>query len=112
MPESGCVKIKLKPGSLDQVREWAAELNRRKVEVMATLRDEGVSVEAVFLDSGEDGDYLLYYMKAENLAKASEVGRNSTHPIDSYHNTFKKATWDSTRRLEKLVDFDRIKEVE
>jgi hypothetical protein len=48
--DTTCVKVRLKPGSLDRVRTWAAELDRRGDEVLATLRDEGVIVESVFLD--------------------------------------------------------------
>ena len=47
--------MKLKPDSLNRVRVWAAELNRRKDEVLATLRDEQVVVESVFLDRTSDG---------------------------------------------------------
>lgn len=42
--------MRLKPDSLDHVRAWAAELNGRGDEVLATLRDEDVVVESVFLD--------------------------------------------------------------
>jgi hypothetical protein len=47
--ETQCVKIHLKPGSVERVHEWAAELNRRQDEALATLRDEGVCLESVFL---------------------------------------------------------------
>jgi hypothetical protein len=49
--ETSCVKIRLKPGSLDRVREWAKTLNEtRRDEALATLRDETVVLEAAFLD--------------------------------------------------------------
>ena len=48
--ETRCVKIKLKPNSLEKVREWAQTINERKDEALATLRDEGVILETVFLD--------------------------------------------------------------
>ena len=48
--ETRCVKIKLKPNSVEKVREWAKTINERKEEALATLRDEGVILEAVFLD--------------------------------------------------------------
>ena len=108
MFETNCVKIKLKSGSIKRVREWAAEINRRRDEALATLRDEGVLVESVFLDSGEEGDFLIYYMKAESLQKAREAGRNSTHEIDAYHHQFQRDTFESGKKLELLVDLDRI----
>ena len=58
--ETACAKVRLKPGSLDRVREWATELRTRSDEVLATLRDEGVVIESVFLDSDEQGDFLVY----------------------------------------------------
>jgi hypothetical protein len=110
MFETGCRKIKLKPGSLERVREWAAELNRRPSEVLATLQDEEVMVESVFLESNDEGDFLIYYMKVKSFDKAHEVVKNSPHPIDAYHNEFKRATFESSTKLELLIDFDRIEE--
>lgn len=106
--ETVCVKVKLKSGSLDQVHEWAAELRTRAAEVLATLRDEGVAVESVFLDSSEQGDFLIYYMKAPSLSAAREVAQRSSHPIDSYHERFKAHTWESRSSLELLVDFENF----
>src|SRR6266571_2815942 len=60
MFETKCIKVKLKPGSLERVREWADELNRRKEEALETMRDEGVIVESAFLDSTAEGDFLIY----------------------------------------------------
>ena len=108
MFETNCVRIKLKPGSIERVREWAAEINRRSDEALASLRDEGVLVESAFLDSGEDGDFLIYYMKAESLKKAKEAGRRSTREIDAYHQQFQRDTFESGKKLELLVDLERI----
>ncbi len=106
--ETGCVKIRLRPGSLERVREWAAEINGRPEEVLATLRDEGVVVESVFLDSNEDGDFLIYYMRAESLEGAMETYRKSTHAIDEYHQRFQRDTFGKWETLELLIDFDRL----
>ena len=54
--------MKLKPDSLNRVRVWAAELNRRKDEVLATLRDEQVVVDADPVGAGgiaQVGDQLV-----------------------------------------------------
>jgi Family of unknown function (DUF6176) len=111
MLETRCVKIKLKPDSLERVREWAAEINRRADEALATLRDEGVVVESVFLDSNSEGDFLIYYMKAESFEKSADVVKKSTHAIDAYHQKFMKEVCETGHRLELLVDLDRIGEV-
>jgi len=54
--QTRCVKIQLKPNSLERVREWATTLNEgRRAEALATLRDETIIFEAAFLDSTETG---------------------------------------------------------
>jgi L-rhamnose mutarotase len=98
------VRVRLEPGSLGRVREWAAELNARRDEVVATLRDEGIRVESVFLD----GETLIYYLKADNLEQAREVYARSTHAIDAYHQRFKDETFAEQTQLELLVDFENV----
>jgi Family of unknown function (DUF6176) len=99
--ETVCVRVRLEPGSLPRVREWAAELNARRDEVLATLRDEGVRVESVFLD----GETLVYYLKADSIDKARDVYAGSQHAIDAYHQRFKDETFAERTELELLVDF-------
>ena len=100
--ETVCVKVRLKHGSLPRVQAWAAELNARRDEVLATLRDEGVIVESVFLD-GED---LVYYLKAKDVAQAQAVYARSQHAIDAYHREFKDEAFAEQRTLELLIDFE------
>jgi len=98
--------VKLKPGSLDRVRAWARTINERESEALATLRDEGVRIESWFLISLEDGDYLLSYMRADDIETAHEAVKESLHEIDAYHQEFKRATWlrGSHREAQLLVD--------
>jgi hypothetical protein len=102
--ETVCVRVRLETGSLPRVREWAAELNARRDEVLATLRDEGIRVESVFLD----GETLIYYLKADSLDHAREVYARSQHAIDAYHRTFKDETFAEETQLELLVDFENV----
>jgi hypothetical protein len=102
--ETVCVRVRLEPGSLPRVREWAAELNARRDEVLATLRDEGVRVESVFLD----GETLVYYLRADSIAKAREVYAGSQQAIDAYHQRFKDETFAERTQLELLVDFENL----
>ena len=96
--------ITLKPGSLERVREWAETISRRRDEALATLRDEGVSLESWFLFSAGGQDHLICYMRAESMERAQEAARTSLHDIDAYHQQFKKDTWASGQRAELLVD--------
>jgi len=104
--ETSCVKIRLKPNSLDKVREWARVINTRKDEALATLRDEGVVLECAFLDSTDEGDFLVYVMKAESFDKAKQAAQQSAHSIDEYHMKFKQETWEDGKKLEILVDLE------
>ena len=109
--QTNCVKIKLKSNSIEKVREWAKVINDRKDEALATLRDESVILETVFLDQTDDGDYLIYLMKAESFERAKEAVQNSIHEIDKYHQNFKRETWEERKPLEILIDLDRISEI-
>ncbi len=75
------------------------------------MRDEGVILETVFLDQTGEGDFLIYLMKAESFEKAKEVVKHSVHAIDEYHQNFKRECWADGKRLELLVDLDRISEI-
>lgn len=101
---AACVRVRLKPGTLPQVREWAAHIGAHREEALATLAAEGVSIESVFLDSTEAGDYLVYYMRAGSHERAREVAQASVAAIDRYHQAFKRATWAGVQPLELLVD--------
>jgi hypothetical protein len=110
--ETRCVKIKLKPGSLERVREWAKTIHEgRREEALVTLRDETVIVESYFLDSTPEGDYLIAFMKAESFEKSRRAVEKSPHDIDRYHQQFKRDAWENIEPLELLVDLDRIVEV-
>ena len=106
--ESVCAKVQLKPGSVERAREWAAELTRRADEVLASLRDQRVAVESVFLDRTGEGDFLIYHLRAESLAGAGELVQRSSHAIDAYHQKFKPENWESRTPLELLIDLENL----
>lgn len=106
--ETRCFRIKLKPEMLGRVREWAAELGRRKEEAMATLRDETVVLECFWLEQVEGSDYLIAVMTAESFEQSEKAVKQSPHPIDAYHQQFKKDAWESGKRLELLLELNRI----
>lgn len=107
MAEIRCVRIKLKPNSLNRVYDWADELKKRKKEVLESLAEESVKLEAAFLEKASDGNYLIFVMTADELSKADEVTRESNRPIEEFHRDFKKATFESGESLEQLICFER-----
>ena len=98
--------VKLKEDSGDRVSEWAGSINSRRDEALATLRAEGMEVESWFLLSLNGEDYLLSYMRTEDMQRAKPVGKESMHDIDAYHQQFKRDTWvrGSVTELQLLVD--------
>lgn len=106
-----CSHIKLQPDSLARVQEWAATLNSRAPEVLETLRNEGIYLECAFLDSQPDGDWLVYVIKCEDMAKGWEVFQNSTLPLDDYHKKFMAEVAVSRENLTPLIQFDRHDEI-
>lgn len=96
--------IELKPNSMERVEAWAATINERIDEALETLRDEGVQLESWFHLPLDGKDYLLSYMRADSLKKAQDTVKQSEHPIDAYHQQFKKDTWVGGTRAKLLVD--------
>ena len=108
--ETRAFRIKLKSNSLDRVREWADEIMRREHEALETLRDESVLLEHFFLEQAEDGEYLIGVMTAESFVRSEAAIGESKHEIDSYHQKFKRDTWEAGERLELLVSLNRLNE--
>jgi hypothetical protein len=82
-------------------------MSEHRGEALQTLMAEGVRLESVFLESSEDGDFLVYYMRSESQEKAEAVAARSVAAIDHYHQQFKNETWVSATRLELLLDLER-----
>lgn len=104
--------VKLKEDSGDRVSEWAGSINSRRDEALATLRAEGMEVESWFLLSLKGEDYLLSYMRTEDMQRAKQVGKESMHDIDAYHQQFNRDTWvrGSVTELQLLVDLSLEKD--
>jgi len=69
MTEVYLVKHKFHPvtGKKEWLK-WSEELKRREQEVISTLQQEGVRLEACFLS--EDEDSVYHFMEVEDLKKA------------------------------------------
>lgn len=104
-----CSRIKLKPGSMPRVQEWARTMTERKAEAMATLANEAVWEEVVFLERSDGGEYLVIFMRADDMEHARQVGRTSTAAIDQYHQQFKRDIIESSTELELVLDLQRRK---
>lgn len=103
----GAVLIKLKSDSLFNVNEWKKEIQNRKDEAIQTLQAEGVYVESWFYIELEGQDYLLAYMRADDIAHAQKIAKNSPFDIDQVHKKFKE-NWEKAYPAKLLVDLENI----
>ena len=101
-----CIKTKIKPGHIEEVRFWFKNLLERRDETLETLRNESVVVESAFIDKQGDDLFLIYYMKAESIDKAYEVFTKSTSAIDVYHKACWKKHCEGRIVLEELLDLE------
>ncbi|MCH7336253.1 DUF6176 family protein [Acinetobacter sp. NIPH 2699] len=101
----GAVLIKLKKDTLANVDVWRQEIEQRKAEAIQTLQAEGVKVESWFHLELDGIDYLLAYMRADDIAHAQQVARNSPFDIDKVHKQFKQ-NWERVIPAKLLVDLE------
>lgn len=104
--KSICVRVSLKKGSTEAVKEWFRTLMDRREETLTSLINEGVVVESAFLDQQPDGDFLIYYMRAEDIERAIAVFQNSSLAIDAYHKDCWGKYCEASISLEQLLDLD------
>lgn len=90
---------------VERARAWAKEIDARREEANAVLREEGVVIECAFLDSSAEGDFLIYFMKGTTLS-ASRQAKTRPGSIEEHHQAFKQDAWESGIRLEALLDLD------
>jgi hypothetical protein len=107
-----CLRVKLREGATDQFVNWAKELYNRMDNVYEALKNETMVVESIFLDRCDDGDYLVFYTRAEDLVKANEAMQSSDNQLDKEAIEIIQKTWESAKPLEVLFDVDLIKKVE
>lgn len=103
----GAVLIKLKQDSLINVEAWKREIEQRKDEAIQTLQAEGVTIESWFHLEVDGNDYLIAYMRANDIAHAQQVARNSSFEIDKVHKQFKQ-NWERVIPANLLVDLENI----
>jgi hypothetical protein len=82
MSETTLIRYRLKPGKREQLYEWMETVETRRDEAIETLQTEGVFTEAAFLESRDDGDYVSFYMEAEDLEEATNAFEQSSHELD------------------------------
>ncbi len=107
MAEIQCVKIRIRPGKTEQVLTFISNLKSRMEEAQEAVAREGVILETLFLERTPGADYIIFYMRAESLAAATQVAATSTHPLDVATRQMITEAWGEAVLLEQLFDIER-----
>lgn len=102
-----CGRIKIKEGALEEVRQWFHELSQRKEELLEAFAGEGVWLETVFLEQTSEGDFLIYYMRQDDIEKVYENLAKLQLPVRLFHVECWKKYCDTCIVLEPLFDLKR-----
>lgn len=84
----------------------ATQLTSRQDEAIETLKAEGVFIESWFHVVLHGRDYLIAYMRAQDIQKAQEIGRKSQFDIDQVHRAFKQH-WIQVHPASLLIDLNQ-----
>ena len=104
MTKAKLVKFRFKPDKKQVWLDWSKELERRKDEVIATLKNEGVVSESCFLS--QDGESVYYFMESEDFEKVKKAVSENPHPIDADHKSARESSLEFAGKLECLFHFD------
>jgi hypothetical protein len=86
--------LRVREGTLDRLRWWMNELNRRKDEVLKTFSEEGMRHIVAYLVQGKEGPILVWAMEADDFERANSAFEASKLPIDLEHKqVMEETTW-------------------
>ena len=102
-----CLRIKLRPGTTDRMVTFLRGLPARSAEVQASMALEGMTRESLFLERTEQGDFLVFYSRAADLAQAAAAFQTSPLALDQETMRLIAETWESAVPLELIVDLER-----
>jgi len=110
--EANLVVIELKPDSQQRVEEWAEFIRSNLEEALLTLKNEGVTIENYFLVNIDSKDYLIGYMRARSLQRATQTVKDSLSEIDAIHQQFKTECWGKRFQGKSILELSRIENEE
>ena len=99
-------KFRFKRDKKQEWMDWCRELTRRQDEVLETLRNEGVLMEACFLAPDEESVY--YFLEVEDFEKALKAYDASPYPLDEEHRRHKGASMEEVAKLRCLFYFKNV----
>jgi L-rhamnose mutarotase len=100
------MKTRLKPGMTEVYLNFTKQVLNRKDELMDSIREQGIIAAHIFLERSEDGGFIYFYLKSEDLAKNRDIFYSAQRKIDREMIDIISATWDSSQaaRLEPVAE--------
>ncbi|MDO8261215.1 MAG: DUF6176 family protein [Candidatus Magasanikbacteria bacterium] len=98
------VKFSFKKDSKQVWLDWTIELKSRQDEVIETLKQEGVTMEACFIS--KKGDEIYYLMEAADFDRVKQMVSKSTHKIDAEHREVREKSLNFVEKMECLFYFE------
>ena len=95
---------RVRPGKLDQLKAWLAEMGERADEVREAFVHEGVTHEQGFLLETADGHLLVAAVECEDYDAARQMFSKSTFPIDVAQRQIMPELTGGTLELAPLFD--------
>ena len=95
---------RIKPEEVGRFREWMSQLDKRRDEVRATFKQEGVTHEQVYLLDVAGGPIMVYAMEAPDHERAAKAFLGSKLSIDAEHKAVLKQVLGERVPQELLFD--------
>lgn len=98
--QAECSRYRIKPQAHELAREWLAFLKQHQEEVLLTLNDEKMWVEAIFTQVVENQLYFIWFtLQDENGQEVHE----SSHWVDQVHCEYWSKCIDKEYEAEELT---------
>jgi len=98
------LKFRFKPGSKQIWLDWSKELERRKEEVIASMKKEGMISEACFIS--DDGEFVYYFVETNDFGKTQKSIEENPNPIDIEHKKSRESSLEFVGKQECLFHFN------
>ncbi len=107
MSQLQLLRIRLKPGTTPKVIQFVRELGMRNSEVTQGFAREGMQSQSFFLERRDDGDWLYYLARAEDLMQAAIAHEQAGGPLAETGRELMAAAWADINAPELLCDLVR-----
>ncbi|MFT4933318.1 MAG: hypothetical protein ACI91T_003223 [Natronomonas sp.] len=85
MPEPFVMRQRIEPNWTERLKERLSELLERassdEEQVREVWVEEGLHTMSLFVEHATDGEYLVWYVEADDVDRLIEARMDSTHPL-------------------------------